>query len=64
MKKDGGKGGRKYLDRLRSEESNKTLSLSPRLGCGKFNSAYTISLIRFIRGIAVALNDVRAEGNA
>lgn len=40
------------------------LSLSPRLGCGKFNSAYTISLIRFIRGIAVALNDVRAEGNA
>lgn len=40
-----------------------SLSLS-RLGCGKFNSAYTISLIRFIRGIAVALNDVRAEGNA
>lgn len=62
MKKDGGKGGRKYLDRLRSEESNKTLSLS--LPSRKFNSAYTISLIRFIRGIAVALNDVRAEGNA
>lgn len=34
MKKDGGKGGRKYLDRLRSEESNKTLSLSPVSGAG------------------------------